>query len=577
MGNNNTTPANNNDEENQTPGQSALTEEELRFTQVYSLGGTRFEVDKQKFLFGDSTDLHLMCKHSLNFYQTINHKNPKANPPGDAIKIDKAKKKVITKASYLDDINTANYKAVNYSSNDAQVIATPIHLLLNLRRSSCRLSPVLDSKKKAKPGKFKLNFTFDAMCTCSIKIDMYENLSDFNTALPNTQPLMKIYRTDKIKADIDCKFENLKDVPTLDFNEIAATCKKFSTTQAAPGNANAAGGGEKKSSSFYLIITIYRICPEKKNDKNFQEQVTFVHIDQTNEGLSKTDNWVIKSVRQLCQVGKLQFFLQDIYGIENKKQLNKDKSGYTQPTNMNTLAAGIPGLATNDTDTKGTVEDEDTTCVVCLSEPRDTIMLPCRHLCMCSPCADKLRYQHGTCPFCRNPFQALLRIKAIKNGKTRREYSLAEALNGLSKDKKKKRVRKDKTGGEDDKKKAERRRRGGGGDHRRRGRDKKEDLTEYQGTGFGAPSGPKSKSKAKAKEEEVKELEKNIETDESEESSEEETETDSKKVSTDDDNSVTSMVNMSRGSSTSNNLSEDGFKDLDGDGNSERNMQRKKF
>ena len=136
-----------------------------------------------------------------------------------------------------------------------------------------------------------------------------------------------------------------------------------------------------------------------------------------NEGLSKTDNWNIVSVRQVCSVGKIQFLLQDIYGIENKKQLNKEKLGYEKDVN-NPNSAG---------------EDEDTNCVVCLSEPRDTIMLPCRHLCLCSSCADKLRYQHGNCPFCRMPFQALLRLKAIKNGRNRREYSLADALNNISK------------------------------------------------------------------------------------------------------------------------------------------------
>ena len=92
-----------------------------------------------------------------------------------------------------------------------------------------------------------------------------------------------------------------------------------------------------------------------------------------NEGLSKTDNWNIVSVRQVCSVGKIQFLLQDIYGIENKKQLNKEKLGYEKDVN-NPNSAG---------------EDEDTNCVVCLSEPRDTIMLPCRHLCLCSSCMNK--------------------------------------------------------------------------------------------------------------------------------------------------------------------------------------------
>lgn len=44
---------------------------------------------------------------------------------------------------------------------------------------------------------------------------------------------------------------------------------------------------------------------------------------------------------------------------------------------------------------------------------RDTLILPCRHLCLCQACADSLRYQANNCPICRSPFRALLQIKAM--------------------------------------------------------------------------------------------------------------------------------------------------------------------
>lgn len=51
------------------------------------------------------------------------------------------------------------------------------------------------------------------------------------------------------------------------------------------------------------------------------------------------------------------------------------------------------------------VEDENSDnsseCVVCLSDLRDTLILPCRHLCLCNACADTLRYQANNCPICR--------------------------------------------------------------------------------------------------------------------------------------------------------------------------------
>lgn len=39
-------------------------------------------------------------------------------------------------------------------------------------------------------------------------------------------------------------------------------------------------------------------------------------------------------------------------------------------------------------------------CVICLTDPKDTVLLPCRHLCVCSEC-----FRHvDKCPVCRSPF-----------------------------------------------------------------------------------------------------------------------------------------------------------------------------
>ena len=36
--------------------------------------------------------------------------------------------------------------------------------------------------------------------------------------------------------------------------------------------------------------------------------------------------------------------------------------------------------------------------MVCLENPRDTSVLPCRHLCLCLECAKALRFQSNKCP-----------------------------------------------------------------------------------------------------------------------------------------------------------------------------------
>lgn len=56
-------------------------------------------------------------------------------------------------------------------------------------------------------------------------------------------------------------------------------------------------------------------------------------------------------------------------------------------------------------------EDEANECVVCITDPRDTVVLPCRHMCLCSSCAKELRQRSNRCPMCRVPFQSLLQFR----------------------------------------------------------------------------------------------------------------------------------------------------------------------
>ncbi|XP_076998032.1 E3 ubiquitin-protein ligase MGRN1 isoform X5 [Tamandua tetradactyla] len=97
----------------------------------------------------------------------------------------------------------------------------------------------------------------------------------------------------------------------------------------------------------------------------------------------------VKPLKQKQIVDRVSYLLQEIYGIENKN--NQD----TKPPD----------------DENG---DNSSECVVCLSDLRDTLILPCRHLCLCNSCADTLRYQANNCPICRLPFRALLQIRAVR-------------------------------------------------------------------------------------------------------------------------------------------------------------------
>ena len=57
---------------------------------------------------------------------------------------------------------------------------------------------------------------------------------------------------------------------------------------------------------------------------------------------------------------------------------------------------------------EGTEED---LCVICLTNQKDTTVIPCMHQCLCKECADELRTKSPKCPVCRGPINQLVAMK----------------------------------------------------------------------------------------------------------------------------------------------------------------------
>ncbi|KEG10778.1 zinc finger family protein [Trypanosoma grayi] len=56
-------------------------------------------------------------------------------------------------------------------------------------------------------------------------------------------------------------------------------------------------------------------------------------------------------------------------------------------------------------------EDDAGLCVVCLTNAKDTTLLPCRHMCLCYECASVLRFQQSNrCPICRASIERVMTI-----------------------------------------------------------------------------------------------------------------------------------------------------------------------
>ena len=145
------------------------------------------------------------------------------------------------------------------------------------------------------------------------------------------------------------------------------------------------------------VIPVGIHCVAEEGEEPRQSHLTIAVIERQSDG-----HFALKAIKQKLYVDGLCYLLQEIYGIENK--------------------VGEPQYCGDEDE----VEDTGAECVVCMSDMRDTLILPCRHLCLCNACADSLRYQANNCPICRAPFRALLQIRALaKSGHSATHPALA--------------------------------------------------------------------------------------------------------------------------------------------------------
>jgi len=113
-----------------------------------------------------------------------------------------------------------------------------------------------------------------------------------------------------------------------------------------------------------------------------QAQTTYAKLKQDEHG-----EWQIQVLKQKIWVKGVSYELQEIYGME---AANRKHHSSTEASGGPSGAAGV-----------SYDELEGGECVICMSSDRDTMVLPCRHMCMCQECAAALKTQTSKCPICR--------------------------------------------------------------------------------------------------------------------------------------------------------------------------------
>lgn len=210
-----------------------------------------------------------------------------------------------------------------------------------------------------------LSFDYDSTVDCTITV--YYCAKEVTNAyrvplyytIPDTLPKGKEFELKKGKKKV------FKDV-----DEACMNLKKYERMPIF-----------KYSTQFYpLIITMQPKSQKgkgKEETKGEEKQALFTYamfeLDKENHCIK------VKPIQQRFMMGGSIYELQQIFGIaDTVKKKGEEGSAFDE-------------------------EDEDSLCLICLSNQKRCIVMPCGHLCVCKDCALTLAQQPGAqCPICRN-------------------------------------------------------------------------------------------------------------------------------------------------------------------------------
>ncbi|MCL7050738.1 hypothetical protein MKW94_015890 [Papaver nudicaule] len=229
---------------------------------------------------------------------------------------------------------------------------------VNLKKETLRVEP-----DEENPGKFLIGFTFDATVAGSITVVFFA------------------------KEGLDCNLTPMKEglqPVTMSFQQ--GLGQKFRQPAGTGIDFSALEETELMKEGDLEVFPLAvkaEASPPEQNGLEGENPAPGAVTSQITQAVFEKEKgeYKVRVVKQILSVNGMRYELQEIYGIGNSV----------------------------DSDVDG--NDPGKECVICLSEPRDTTVLPCRHMCMCSGCAKVLRFQTNRCPICRQPVDRLLEIK----------------------------------------------------------------------------------------------------------------------------------------------------------------------
>ncbi|KDP44064.1 hypothetical protein JCGZ_05531 [Jatropha curcas] len=227
---------------------------------------------------------------------------------------------------------------------------------VNIRKDSIRVE-----EDEENPGKFLVSFTFDATAAGRITVAFFAKEGE-NCNLTATKEDMLKPVSISFEQGLGQKFRQPSGMG-IDFS-------MFEDVELKKEDAEGVYPLMVKAEARHLNND------ELGTNSTGNSQITLAVFDK-----KENDKYFVRVIKQILWVNSTRYELQEIFGIGNSVEVESDEN------------------------------DSGKECVICLSEPRDTTVLPCRHMCMCSSCAKVLRFQSDRCPICRQPVERLLEIK----------------------------------------------------------------------------------------------------------------------------------------------------------------------
>lgn len=258
--------------------------------------------------------------------------------------------------------------SLNLSRPVTEQKVIPIRNEVNVNKSTVHLE-----KDKENPGFYLVAFTFDAIVSGSICIFFHAKEGPDFSLVPLKRHLFEPVRVPFEKG------------LAQKFVQAPGTGVKLSAFE--PSDLLEA----KDCEAYPLVVRAETSGGDSSTTSAASKEVgaplpKCVGAQTTNCLLEIKDiDYCVKVIKQIIWVDGMRYELQEIYGIET--------------------VDGGGGINSSDFGKE---------CVICLSEQRDTTVLPCRHMCMCSGCAKLLQERTNRCPICRTPVVKLLEIEIPK-------------------------------------------------------------------------------------------------------------------------------------------------------------------